>query len=634
MHELQPLLKKSAAEKAKIKKRSKYNPEKVELYKQSMEVVIEIAEKVLWNKKYRKLGAPELVDLIIKKAEKKGAELSKQQRDSINKKVLQWTIDVADQMQAIDFLVREAKSRADLSEDEVVKLDKEFKILEDEPWQLLATNKLVQREFLEYLPVENKNIDEYEFIVDQTPLVIIKVKSPKDYEEIVFNVHSFFGYKYKNTGGLANRSSFLVKTLPKDLKVFEGKIGLINESSYSFGGLRSVQVVVHEAQHLLYGNYIISEKDKDLAAIDELGAFLKSGTYPYDEKGVFFHETQTELGRVLKRYDPLWLAIKQELLTSQLAGRDPKILYPKVMLADSLEEVLSRLKRVRPKNKKEISLQNFNSFKWCLRDNNKEKIFDISFDSTDWAYNQMYTVMVKKHVFDLSKVVLALDKEKAKRDPDVFVHFLDCLLFVFNDFIRIQTSFFEKFKDLESPDYLVDLRLEEYNKCFKMMKIFFNKIHEKYTLLISNEISRTYWQEPAVSLADAKNKVKKAQDVILELREILNSEVSEWLFRYRVKVEDVSRLMSKYLKVDNFSGLSLGLKIKEMKKLFKLVAKKVSERDELLKKINDLEDQLIAEKKLKEGSRLNEKFYQNLFKDNPVDACEECIRILKELEKL
>jgi hypothetical protein len=328
--------------------------ERLEYHKQAMEVILEEAEDVLWNKKYRKFGPDELVQEILTRVRAKGAEPSAKQIGWLEEKVLLWTIDVADEIRAIEYCQRVST----WNEEERKKLNEKYK---DEPWKLLEHDRGVQRHILEYLPVINKDEKRYRFFADNPPLIVIQCLALRDY--LQFCSLSEQSWAKTSSLGQATRESYFVYGAPPIFKVFKGSVAVMRAQS-------DVETEAHELKHLFYGRYIADRKMEDLHEMDELTAYLRAGKYPLFPEQVFSYlKLQGEVIS-LKNFDPEWRALKDILLRFQYAGIPAATLAARAAASSDIPEFVVRLQRVAP-DKKEIKVPDWidvDFAEWILAD--------------------------------------------------------------------------------------------------------------------------------------------------------------------------------------------------------------------------------------------------------------------------
>ncbi|HCC23445.1 TPA: hypothetical protein DF272_04710 [Candidatus Falkowbacteria bacterium] len=327
--------------------------ERKEYHLQAMEVIIEIAEDVLWGKVFEKYGPDEIVQEVLARAEAQGAVPSEKQKGWLYEKVLLWTIDVGDMIKAIEFL----RTIGEITATEVEKknLQKDAEIFELIPWMLLEFNPVIQKEFLRFLPAKSTNSDDFEFIVNRPPMVIVRCKKDEDYIAIGGARNA------ENSLGLASRKGFLIEDerLPKDLRCFGGRIGIVRNSA-------DKMVELHEWQHLFYGRYMADKKAQDLRVLDELQAYLTDNReYRLDESAIFSDERFSKFQMAARRYSDEWLELRFELIRLREAGVEPKKVASKLMVSDTMAEAASRLKRIKIETD-ELKIASSESLEWAL----------------------------------------------------------------------------------------------------------------------------------------------------------------------------------------------------------------------------------------------------------------------------
>ncbi len=328
MFELRPLIKEK--DPAQIA-REKSQPEiKKEYHRQTMEVLLEVAEKVLWENP--NLGQPEIVARILTEARKLGAKASEMQKSWIEAGVNDWISDVGDEIEAIRVLYTSSEEfmRASATGDYVVDQS-------PEPWKLLKDDDILQKSFLRFLPVISKDPKDYIFHADRPPFVIVECLRDEDYQTL----SPYDEIANSTTVGLAHKTPVMVmhEGWDKRLFVFNRKLGFIKAGV-------GQDVVDHELQHLFYSRYVVGRKMRDWRALDELAAYAKHGEYCLNPGGIFSDKMFDPDKIFREHYSPDWRQVMNELLRLKYFDVPAKTLWPIISVSENLADLSDRLKLI------------------------------------------------------------------------------------------------------------------------------------------------------------------------------------------------------------------------------------------------------------------------------------------------
>jgi hypothetical protein len=307
---------------------------------------------------------------------------------------------VADEIRAIEY----CQSVSTCAEREA--LNEKYK---DEPWKIIEHDEGVQGMLLLFLPVVNKDPKRYRFFADHPPLVVIQCLDLADYQKL-----SDYDEKEgstESTWGFASRESLLVPDIPPEFEAFKGRIAVIRNEADLF-------VRIHEQEHLLYGRYIADAKMKDLREIDELGAYCAENAYRFDEAAIFSDIRKNPVEPLRAKYRPDWQRVKHQLLRFTYHGVQPAELIAKIEASDDLDDLATRLARVKLPGAtfhKEYSLEFYG---WCLEEGIK---FENFFGSRAAEKFSEYKIRASiKEIVDFVAVSAPLKALDGRLAEDIF----------------------------------------------------------------------------------------------------------------------------------------------------------------------------------------------------------------------
>ena len=535
----------------------KANPEtKTEYHKQVMEVILERAEKILWENPNE--GWSDLVEKILDAAVEVGAKPSAVQRKWVEETVQHWIDDIVNEIEVFKNLAHAHNALSGRDRKKEEEIDAQFEG-NDKPWLLLEQNKDIQQALLFRLSTVNKDPEKFRIHSDHPPFIYIECLLEEDYAAL-YNVANAGEKDWKLTGGFASRGSLVREREDEKL----GLAGLISVARF-----QSDEIRVHEEQHLFYGRYVANKKTQDLRAIDELAAYFKGGRYDFMPQGIFSDLKTGDINALQTAMNnPDWHRVINQISRMQYYGIPVQELWSVATTSENLGGFADRLAKVKVDPAK-FDLERLKkgrcSTSWLLENYEQlpaevralmvpekiEKEVEIDIDYFQFAELDQY---------------LDEQSKEGALTPDGYD--LDVIAGMWKPIIRMAEDFLKAFPDFRSKRNS-RLGFGSKQEMFPVISVaLVSRLQDcilvDYAVLeplgIPEFSASDTWSETLI-------KIKKVGEVLNVCAKI-KSKIFMLGWEHGVKQQRIASLSKKYLEVDGFAGMNLTKKKKVIEELY------------------------------------------------------------------
>ncbi len=559
---------------------------------QSMEVVLEKAEEILWQNP--NAGWPDIVDKIIAAAENGKAVLGDKQKTLIGEIVQKWIEDVGRGIDSLKQLYLDGC--LEQFEFGTVEFDNAWQTRQslfeqaEEPWRLVESSDIVKHGLLVRFGLSGASLDAITVFADHPPMIVVQFQDNADYDKVA-NENSG-DFSSDNSLGKASRNFSYFPDIknpdsPQGLAGLRGCVAILRPNA-------NENTRRHEEQHLFYGKYVAPSKEAqtDFRFIDELAAYLKTGDYNFADSGIFSNEAESGfyLG---KTYSPEWLAVKHELMKLKWHGVPAEDLWSMVSLTTDFQDLVHRLKKV------DVGPDDFNPGDY---ETQLSSWFTENHEQLPFEYYEKIRPHARKYLDNFLREwsVNSLDVLDNKKQGDEFkLYLLDqywkhCLdvvkenIKMFPDLAN-QLMYVHAFQEV-SEEAAVDRDSSMSAYLMEEQMSFVKKVMEEREQDLS-ELDLPEFTEKAETAESLLSKIEK-WSAALSAIETYISETKQLSF-YNIYSGKFQEIIQSVLGID-YNELDYYEKAKALKKLREMAFDKRNENEKLMEQTNELEEVLRA----------------------------------------